>query len=277
MLIVNSRITALLNLLGFVAVVLINALANILPINGFNTGQVSDIYNNKFVPAGFTFSIWGIIYLALLIFCVFYMLGAFGKGGFAKKITSNFNKVNSAISLLFVLTCLLNILWIICWHYLQIGFCLVIMILFLATLLLIYLRLNKILIHFSNFEKWIWMAPFSLYLGWISVATIANTTTFLTSLRLNPNSWVWYLYSYEWEITYVVVAVAFALGLFMLKKNGDYVFALVVAWALFGILYRWLHTIPYQNVFLAILSSFFGSILGGVLNNIYKKKGYLSA
>ena len=111
----GSKLNALLNILGLIFVIVVNALANILPINGLNTGQISGFYPNYFVPAGFTFGIWGIIYVLLIGFVITSLAVAFGKH--QDRLVNLLQK----ISLPFQITCLLNAGWILAWHYLQLG------------------------------------------------------------------------------------------------------------------------------------------------------------
>ncbi|MEY3348312.1 MAG: hypothetical protein RLY46_351, partial [Bacteroidota bacterium] len=164
----NPKLNAFLNLAGLSLVIAVNALANILPINGLNTGQISGFYPNYFVPAGFTFSIWGIIYIMLIGFVVFSIAISFGAADTASA------KIMDQISLPFQVTCLLNAGWIVAWHYLQLGFSLIIMVGLLVFLAKIFIRIRK-LEKPSRVSYGFWLEqPFIVYLAWISVATIAN-------------------------------------------------------------------------------------------------------
>ena len=127
-----------INWIFFVSVILVNALANILPINGYNTGQVSGFYPNYFVPAGFTFSIWGIIYLLLFTYAIAFTYYTIKSDKFPK-VQAYLNKVNT----LFLVTCILNISWIFAWHYLQVELSVLIMLFFLTALCKIFIESNK--------------------------------------------------------------------------------------------------------------------------------------
>src|SRR6056297_2062418 len=109
----NKNITFLkiLNLVSLIVVLIVNFLANYLPINGYNTGELSDMYPNLFVPAGITFSIWGLIYLVLAIFVIYQFI-------FLNKKNDIKNTIIEKIGYLFLLSSLLNIAWILTWHYL---------------------------------------------------------------------------------------------------------------------------------------------------------------
>jgi len=118
----------------FVGVIAVNALANILPINGYNTGQISAFYPNAFVPAGFTFSIWGVIYLLLLSYTIGFTYYSI-KGQHPKAFIF-IERINTY----FLLTCIFNMSWIVAWHYLQIELSVLIMLLFLTTLIQLFLK-----------------------------------------------------------------------------------------------------------------------------------------
>jgi len=122
----------------FVGVIAVNALANILPINGYNTGQISAFYPNAFVPAGFTFSIWGVIYLLLLSYTIGFTFYSFKPQQHPKAF-----KFIERVNTYFLLTCVFNMSWIVAWHYLQIELSVLIMLLFLSTLIQLFLKLNQ--------------------------------------------------------------------------------------------------------------------------------------
>ena len=208
----------------FVGVIAVNALANILPINGYNTGQISAFYPNAFVPAGFTFSIWGVIYLLLLSYTIGFTYYSFKRQQHPKAFLF-IERINTY----FLLTCVFNMAWIVAWHYLQIELSVLIMLLFLSTLIQLFLK-SKIMAHDLNrTQRIILQTPFIVYLGWISVATIANITALLvaykwTALNIAPA---------YWSATMILIAIV--LAVLMLRKFKVVEFALVVAWALWGI------------------------------------------
>jgi hypothetical protein len=201
----------------------VNAMANALPINGLNTGQVSALYPNRFVPAGFTFGIWSIIY-SLLIGYV-----AVSNRWLWYQPETVQGKLARRISPLFIITCILNMGWILAWHYLQVGQSVVIMLGFLFILIRTYLALQVWRDQVKPSQRlWLYI-PFVVYLAWISVATIANITAWLVSRQwsgfgIDPSSW-----------SILLICIASLLGLLMLWKRREIAYALVVAWALFGI------------------------------------------
>jgi len=208
----------------FLGVIAVNALANILPINGYNTGQISAFYPNAFVPAGFTFSIWGIIYLLLLSYTIGFTYYTLKQEQYPK-VFSLIERIN----IYFLLTCVFNMAWILAWHYLQIEVSVVIMLLFLSTLIQLFLKSSTVAGALTTTQKFILQTPFIVYLGWISVATIANITALLVAYK-------WTAFSISpvyWSAAMILIAIL--LAVLMLKKFKAVPFALVVAWALWGI------------------------------------------
>ena len=208
----------------FVGVIAVNALANILPINGYNTGQISAFYPNAFVPAGFTFSIWGVIYLLLLAYTIGLTYYSIQRQQHPKAFMF-IERINTY----FLLTCVFNMAWIVAWHYLQIELSVLIMLLFLSTLIQLFLKTRTLVLDLSLTQKFILQTPFIVYLGWISVATIANITALLVAYKWTA----WSIAPAYWSATMILIAIV--LAVLMLRKFKVVEFALVVAWALWGI------------------------------------------
>lgn len=211
---------AVLNLAGVIATITVNALAVILPINGKTTKFLSDSLPNLFVPAGLTFSVWGIIYLLLIAYGLYQMAAAL------RKETPDFIR---KIGWLFILASAENCAWIIAWHYQNVLLSLLIMIALFVTLLVIYLRLRIPRIPISKRERWFVQLPFSVYTGWITVATIANVTAWLVKINWNgfgitPVFW-----------TILVIGVATAITVYMVIYKKDIAYSLVILWAFLGI------------------------------------------
>lgn len=206
----------MLNLTGLVIMLLVNFLANWLPINNVTTGEVSDQYLNIFTPAGFTFSIWGLIYLALIILVIYLFRGLKTSGEKASHFIER-------IGLLFFISSLFNAAWIFAWHYFLIELSLIFMLGLLISLIIIYRRI-KASIDFG------WLAvPFSIYLGWISVATIANIVAWQTTIE-------WDMLGLSEEIWLVILLAAVILLTFgFLRQFKDLAFTLVILWSLTGI------------------------------------------
>ncbi len=227
---------AFLNLLGFLGVVVVNGLANTLPINGKTTGELSDLYPNLFVPAAITFSVWGVIYLLLGIFIVYQLLRSArhdAQSSFVERI-----------GFLFFISSLANIGWIFTWHYELIFLSLILMLILLASLIAIYLRLDIGKSDAPAPERYLVHLPFSVYLGWITVATIANVTALLVDIswdRFGLSEAFW---------AGVVIAVAIAIALAVIFTRRDIFYGLVIDWALLGVLIKRLSetTVPDRAV-----------------------------
>lgn len=209
---------------------ILNGAANAIPLNGRNTGEISDSFNVLFVPAGYVFSIWGVIYLALLAYTIYQALPA-----------QRSNPRLRATGWLVSLSSLLNGTWILFWHYGYYLITLVVMVALLVTLIATYLRLNIGRVHFNPVEKWTVSIPFSIYMGWITVATIANATAVLSYVGWNA----WGISPLAWTVALLVIGVILA-GI-MAFTRSDIAYLLVLAWAFAGISVRWL-SIPTLDV-----------------------------
>lgn len=206
------------NIAAFAIVILLNVLSNALPINGQSMPEISAKYPSLFTPAGFTFSIWGVIYLALLLFLVWQALPA-----------QRGNERVAAISAYFKLNCVMNASWIVAWHYDLLVLSLAIMLAILVTLVLIYRRLIATIAAAPWTEHIVLYLPFSLYTGWITLAAIANASVLQTAYGLDDAG----LGAIQW--TLLKLATAGAVGATMILQHRDAPFALVIAWGAFGI------------------------------------------
>jgi hypothetical protein len=255
-------ILSILNLLGFLGTVVVNGLANALPLNGKTTGELSDSYPNLFVPAGLTFAIWGLIYVLLAIFVIYQLIPS------VRRDTKKVDFVQR-IGLLFFISCIANIGWIFAWHYEVVPLSLVLMLILLGCLIAIYLRLNIGKSEATKSEKYLVHLPFSVYLGWITIATIANVTALLVDI--NPNTWA--PGNQFWAVAVIIVGIAITLSILFTRK--DIYYCLVVDWALLGILLKRLSvtTVPDQSV---VVVTIVGLVLvtGGVIAQLIRKKVY---
>jgi len=260
----STRITySFLNFIGFLAVVLVNALAVILPINNRTTQELSDKYPNLFVPAGITFSIWGIIYILLALFIIYQFVVAFRR-------SSDERGIFEKIGILFFISCIFNVAWILAWHYEIIWLSLIIMALLLISLISIYVRLGTGKPAVRNSEKILVNIPFSVYLGWITIATIANVTAFLVQINWNKfgiSDQLW---------TVIVIAVGVIITLATVFSRNDIFYCFVVIWALVGILLKRMadNSMPDQLVIIASIVGISIVGLGIIVQLIRKKKIY---
>lgn len=219
----GTKFLVIANIVAFVAVIIINYLATNLPIGWLTTWELSDLYPNLFVPAGLTFSIWWLIYLSLLWFVIWQAVDFFRK----KSLW-----ITKKILRLFILSCMANIGWIFARHYQKVLLSVIIMILFLIILIVLNNRVQIWKKIWSFKDKLFLQVPFSLYLGWISVATIANISTYLVNIWwsgrwISPVSW-----------TIIVIIVAMILALLALYRKKDIVFSLVIIWAFLWIILK---------------------------------------
>jgi hypothetical protein len=200
------------------ATIIFNIAANALPLNGLNTGELSDRFQIFFVPAGYVFSIWGLIYLGIIAYAIFQALPA-----------QRENPHLRSIGYLFILSCFANIAWLFLWHYEYFEFTLIAMGALLFSLIAIYLRLDIGRGKVSNAEKWAVHIPFSIYLGWITVATIANTTQLLHYLDWNG----WGISAEIWAV--IMLAAGVVISAIMSLTRTDIAYSLVLVWAYIGI------------------------------------------
>ena len=207
--------------LAYLSMVTVNYLANALKIGGVTTGEASDSYANLFTPAGLTFSIWGLIYLMLAVFIVFFCMQ------FGKKSDSKRNVLLDKIGKLFIINALANISWLFAWHYGLVPVSVVIMLVLLGTLIMIANLLNKA--QLSLLEH-VWLqTPFSIYFGWITVATIVNITVLLVSLN-------WSGFGFSENVWTIIIAIVGAtIGIWRAFKDKNIAYVLVLIWAYSGI------------------------------------------
>ncbi|MHA2291148.1 MAG: hypothetical protein ACXACK_03215 [Candidatus Hodarchaeales archaeon] len=250
----KKNVLILGNVVTLALTLLVNFLSNALPLNGKTAGELSDTYPNLFVPAGYVFAIWGIIYIFLIIF------------GIYQALPRNRNKsFHEAISFYFIISNLANATWLFLWHYEQVLLSLFAMLVLLLSLIMIYLRLGIGVAQTERNEKFVVHTLFSIYLGWITVATIANVTALLVSV-----SWDGFGISDEiWTMLILLIATVIVLLVIITRK--DIVYGLVPVWAFIGILVK-----QFENsVIVASLAGIFaGIIFLGVLFTglkIYRK------
>ncbi|MBT8421735.1 MAG: tryptophan-rich sensory protein [Gammaproteobacteria bacterium] len=206
------------NILALVAVVLVNAIATGLPLGGVTTGEVSARYESTFTPAGYAFAIWGLIYVALFAF-VLYQAGSGNRN----------DEQLARISRPWQLSCLFNVVWIFFWHYDFLLLSMLAMLGLLLSLVTIYRELGIAVTPAPLGRKLFVHVPFSIYTGWICVATIANLSavqvgTGWESLIFDAETW-----------TLLKLGVAGAIGATLICRRRDIAATLVVAWAAWAI------------------------------------------
>ena len=237
-----------INLIFFAVMVVMNYLANALPINNKTTGALSDALPNLFVPAGLTFSIWGIIYLLLAAFCVI-------------QFKSTNNEVIEKIGWLFVVSCLLNALWIVAWHYQKLSLSLLIM----AGMLISLIYINLII---RELPFGIIKAAFGVYLGWICIAAIANVTALLVRYDWNGFG----ISEQAWTIIMISIGTLIV-SITLLRMQNPFI-GVAVIWAFLGIYIK--RSTDYRTIaFIAIAALVLISIVT-LLGFFRKRIGFLS-
>lgn len=206
------------------AVLAMNAAAILLPLNGVSTEELSARYPTGFTPAGWVFSIWSVIYLGLLGLSVWAAVGPAWSAARLARIRAPY-----------LASCAANASWLVLWHYEQLLPSVVVMLVLLASLVLIYVRLRQTPPP-SRAESLSVDVPFSLYLGWITTASIANFATW----RFDVGTYPLGLQMNDWALVSVTLAVAIYVGVGVLTRDAIYVG--VFAWAALGIAWQTLPT-----------------------------------
>ena len=205
-------------IIALAATIFVNYLSNALPINGRTPGEISDSFPVRFTPAGYVFSIWSIIYLGLIAYAIYQALPS-----------QRANPRLRAIGWPFVLSCVANSGWIFAWHYGLYPLSLLIMLVLLGALITVYRRLYPAYRTVATAERWTTHIPFRIYLGWITVATVANATIVLYN-------WGWQgapLSAETWAA--LLIYIATVIGFFFALRLRDIAYTLVLVWAFVGI------------------------------------------
>ncbi|MGA2974200.1 MAG: hypothetical protein ABSF77_02700 [Spirochaetia bacterium] len=211
----SARVLQAVNIVVFLATLVVNTFASTIGLNGSQTGVLSDAIPNLFVPSGLTFSIWGVIYIFLLLFTVAQSRGLFSTRREAPASVER-------IGWLMVLSSAANIGWLLLWHWRQVGFSLLAMLALLTCLIGIYLRLGMGRASASPAERWFARIPFSVYLGWITVAMIANVTALLVKAgwnRFGVAPKVWTVAVVAAAVVVVGIAVAALRSLLLTRRT----------------------------------------------------------
>lgn len=215
------KLNQILTILFTIITITVNGLANALPINGQQTGEISDRFNVLFVPAGYVFSIWGLIYLGMIAYTIYQALPAQADNPTLNKIAPYYWLSSAA-----------NTAWIFLWHYEQFAWTLPAMLLILVSLILIYTTIKANREFESGAKLWLVTVTFSIYLGWISVATVANVSQLLFYLDWNA----WGIAPEVW--TLIMLLVASGLGIAMALRFSAVAYGLVLIWAFYGIAFK---------------------------------------
>lgn len=214
----KDTISQYANFFSVILALTVNILASTLPLNGQNTGEISDRFKVYFVPAGYVFAIWGVIYLGWIAFTIFQFQPSQKESPRLRRLGYLFATSNVA-----------NAAWLFCWHYNQFGLSVLVMLALLGLLIASYLRLNVNRSSVTLFEYWSVDVLFSVYLGWITVATVANISDWLYLV-----GWEGFgILAQVWAV--IMLAVASLLGLAMALTRRDVGYLSVLVWAFIGI------------------------------------------
>jgi hypothetical protein len=227
-----------------VATIAVNGLAESIPINNQTSGEIANQFKgqNLWLPAGYVFSIWGLIYVLIIAYAIFQSLPS-----------QRANPRLRAIGWPFVISCLANMAWLILFHYNQFVLSMVVMVILLVVLIWIYLQLRAGGPPVSRGERWTVRLLFSIYLGWITVAAIANASHVLVS-----GGWIGQpLPAVLWLIIMYVAALLIATLLAFTK--WDVAYLLVLVWAFVGI------AVNYSNLPAVAASSIVAALIVLVL------------
>lgn len=208
----------IVNVIATVIALAINILANALPLNGKNTGAISDQFKVYFVPAGYVFAIWGVIYIGWIAFTAYQALPS-----------QRDNPRLKRIGYWYALSGIANAAWLFFWHYEQFTLSLITMLVLLGSLIVIYVRLDIGRAVVSGAERWAVDVPFSVYLGWITVATIANATSLLEYLKWDG----WGIAPQVWAA--IMLGAASVIAVIMSLTRRDAAYLLVLVWSFIGI------------------------------------------
>lgn len=209
----HERIKQILVIIATAGVIFINYLAGIGRINQTTPAQISDKYPTLITPAGYAFSIWGLIYLGMIIFSIYQIL---------PKSSERFSSIRSA----YILSCAANCAWIYFWHHDLPVVCVGIILLLLGSLAFINIKLKEVK---TLTDYWFVKFPFGLYFGWLTAATILNVTIALVSLNTKLSDPAAKFFGAA------LMFIAATLGVIICLRLKNYSYPLAIAWALTAI------------------------------------------
>ncbi len=258
----KDKLLAVLNLVFFLAHVTVSFLTQRKLFSAMDVGEVSNKYDTVFTPAGITFSIWGLIYIALLVFCIYHLYKVF-----TKPAEDQANTDLKAIGWLFIINNISTGLWLIVWVNEMLFFSVILILIQLISLVLISIRA-----HISNPDRPMstrifTQFPLSIYFGWISIATIANISAYLKSVNwqgMGISDSLW---------TIIMIGVATLLTLFIVLVRRNFPYGLVVLWALYGIILKRNQVDPifYESVVNAAWAAFVVIVIALIIR-LFKKQ-----
>lgn len=209
----NDKIQQVLVIVATIGMIIFNYLAATGILGGIETGAVSDKYPTRVTPAGYAFAIWSLIYLGMIAFSIY------------QALPSNAERFRG-LRRIYILSCVANCAWLYFWHREMITVCLAVILILLGTLAFINTKLQN---TETYAEFWLAKAPFGLYFGWVTAATILNATIALVYLNVQVSN------STAAILGVVLILIAAALGVIIRWRLGNYFYPLALAWALTAI------------------------------------------
>ena len=206
----------LVTLILFASTLVVNMLGAIGIINGLSQKEVSDRYQTLITPSPSTFSIWGVIYSLLIISLMVLYL---------KRNNRYYEQALDELAVLFWISCVLNIAWIITFSYLLIELSTILIFAFVITLALICQRL----LNLQDRKHWLLPVTFGFYTGWLFIASVVNTAAMLVKLEWNGFG----ISAEFWSV--ITLGIAGLLVILVMLSLRNAAFPLPVAWAYFGI------------------------------------------
>jgi len=209
-----------LNLSGYIVNVLVTFASA--PVFGFpDNAELSAKYQTLVTPAGFTFAIWGIIFISQAVFTIFQMLPAYRS-----------NKlVQDGVSYWYFIACIFQSAWSFAFGYEIIWLSAIIMFSILVSLVNIVTRQSAIQSspQDSNKEFWLYKFPFSLHCGWIATAFAVNINVFIVAQNASAGA------QETWAYISLGYAISVAGMAFFLLSIPDFTIPSVLIWATIGI------------------------------------------
>jgi hypothetical protein len=246
------------NILALTLMITLNALANLLPINETTTDELANNYETMFTPAGYTSYIWSAIYAGLILFLIYVGRKLKSETKFAISIISN-------TGIVFLVSCMANVVWIIAWHYQQFMLTTIFIIVLLLSLIDLNARLNKISRNTKTGSNFLWMSkvPFGLYLGWMVIAVVANV-----SIHLKQYGFETTLAGSAW--TSLMIIMVGMIALWLLARTDSISAAIAIIWGIVGI---YVKQIPSGTTLLFQVSVILTIILVAIgIARIYRKR-----
>ena len=242
------------------AVLAVNVLSVVLPLNGRTAGEIADSFHVLFEPAAYAFSIWGLIYLALIAFAVYQLLPS-----------QWHNPRVRATDGLFAATCLANAGWLFAWHFGSyiLSMAAIVVLLFALGSMYLFQRseeCRKIVPGWT--ERLFVLAPFSLYLAWICVSAIANAAALLPWAGFRGMG----VSAMGWAVIFSFLTAV--LSVFMSLRHRDLVFPAVIVWALAGEIIRQSRL---QEIVVGCVVAIGTVVVGAIAGVVFGRQPYIAA